>query len=429
MNHDEFIKRYKYDLRDKLGEGGFGDVFKAYDNYRDKAVAIKISKVPTEPMGIRLKKEVEMASRLPAHPNIAVYDECYTFALHNGEYDFGVLQYYEDGNLAQLLQKRVLSRDEIGSVLSQILSGLDFLHERQPGIIHRDLKPQNILMVRRANGEYVPKITDFGISKQVDSDKIIVSHSLTGIGTLSYSSPEQLQEKNIRRNTDLWSFGVIAYQAFRNELPFNTGEHASTSEAGRVELFRQINLARLPDGIDGIEEPWQGLIRRCLVADPESRIKSARECLDTLNSVTMKEQICPKCGTRVAEGLKFCVKCNQELSGKIIPEPKSEPKNTHAWLLALSPGIFFLLDVVVCLPELSTAFYTLVCLAFFLLFLFLDVKQSKEKGQDVSGGALAIGVLFLPIYLFRRARFSGEYKFLNVNLALIATATLLSLAI
>jgi len=280
MTHKDFIERFKFNkTTDKLGEGGFGKVFKAYDNDLDRWVAIKIAEVKhTE---LRLKKEVEMVKDLPVHRNVARYEECYTFDLADGEYDFGILQYYSKGNLLQLLKENELSQKQKTDILIQILAGLDFLH--QNGIIHRDLKPQNILMVRREDGTYIPKITDFGISKKLDINKSSVfNNSLVGAGTLAYSSPEQLNERNIRKNADIWSFGVIAFQVFTGELPFTTGSHASTSEAGRMELFRQINRGQLPDSSNKISETWRGLIERCLVVDPEERIRNCEDCVAIL---------------------------------------------------------------------------------------------------------------------------------------------------
>jgi len=281
ITEQEFDQRYTYKAAtDKLGEGGFGSVFKAYDNHRDRWVALKIAKVNPQYENIRLRKEVEMVAKLPSHPNIAYYEECYTFPQRDGEYDFGILQYYEEGNLMQLLKNNTLQLSQKISLLSQILDGIAFLHNN--GIIHRDLKPQNILIVRRGN-EYIPKITDFGISKQLDINKSsIFSNSIAGAGTLAYASPEQLGEREIRKNTDLWSFGVIAFQTLTGKLPFTTGEHASTSEAGRTELFRQINSGKLPKEIDAIPEPWQTLIQRCLVIDPAQRAKNTDAIKDIL---------------------------------------------------------------------------------------------------------------------------------------------------
>jgi len=282
MTPQEFQQRYTYNpTTDKLGEGGFGSVFKAYDNYRDRWVALKISKVNPQYESIRLRKEVEMVAKLPEHPNIAYYEECYTFPQMDGEYDFGILQYYEEGNLLQLMKRDELTTDKKYAILRQILSGIDFLHKN--GIIHRDMKPQNILIANR-RGEYVPKITDFGISKKLDINKSsIFSNSIAGAGTLAYASPEQLGDRTIRKNADLWSFGVIAFQLLTGKLPFTTGDHANTSEAGRHELFKQINSGVLPLAINQIAEPWQKVIKQCLIPDSNLRIQTTNDCFSILD--------------------------------------------------------------------------------------------------------------------------------------------------
>lgn len=281
MSEIDFKKRYSYNPKDdKLGEGGFGSVFKAYDNFRDRSVALKIAKVNPEFESVRLSKEVEMVTRLDIHPNIAYYEECYTFMQSDGEYDFGILQYYEEGNLLQVLRKGNLTSEQKYSILKQLLDGLQFLHNN--GIIHRDLKPQNILIVKRGD-EYIPKITDFGISKKLDIDKSsFFSNSLMGAGTLNYSSPEQLKSNKIKKNTDLWSFGIIAFQVLTNKLPFNTGDHVATSELGRQELIRQINNGIIDNSINNIVEPWQTIIRKCLVTDPNLRLTNAEACFALL---------------------------------------------------------------------------------------------------------------------------------------------------
>jgi serine/threonine protein phosphatase PrpC len=274
MTQQEFQKRYTYNpTTDKLGEGGFGSVFKAYDNHLDRWVALKISKVNLE--NARLRKEVEMARKLSFHPNIARYEDCYTFSYLDGEHDIGILRYYADGNFGQLLQHGVLTFVQKQSILLQILDGIEVLH--QNGIIHRDLKPMNIL-IEKQQDEYVPKITDFGISKQLDSNKSSVYlNSKFGWGTEAYSSPEQMNAGNITKNTDLWSFGVIAFETLTGQLPFNTGGYGSSSEAGRIELFRQIGSGRLPEITATIAEPWQTLIRHCLVLNTTERVKNGQE--------------------------------------------------------------------------------------------------------------------------------------------------------
>jgi uncharacterized protein (TIGR02145 family) len=180
--------------------------------------------------------------------------------------------------LQQLLTSYKLNDEQKDLLLRQILEGIAFLHSQ--GIIHRDIKPQNILIVTR-NGEYIPKITDFGISKKLDANKSSVfTNSLAGAGTLAYASPEQLFGKMIKKNTDLWSFGVIAYYVFLSRLPFNSGNANFTNEAGRIELFRQVIKGEIPELIKKINSPWKELIQKCLVTDNERRIRNTTDCLN-----------------------------------------------------------------------------------------------------------------------------------------------------
>jgi len=288
MNQEDFRKRYKYDpSTDRLGEGGFGEVFKTYDTFLDKWVAIKISKVRADFKEIRLKNEVDIVNQLPAHPNVARYEECYTFKTISGEHDFAILQYYESGNLLQVLKKYDLTLSQKYYLLSNLLEGIRFIHSQ--GIIHRDLKPQNVLIVCRDNN-YIPKITDFGISKRLNFAKTTqFSNSLIGAGTITYSSPEQLADNAIRKNTDLWSFGIIAFQVLTGETPFNSGSHSTSSELGRQEMMKQISSGKLPDSINRIPVPWKQIIEKCLIIDPNKRIKDTESCIDILKGVNPSE--------------------------------------------------------------------------------------------------------------------------------------------
>lgn len=288
MTQEDFQQRYRYETTsDRLGEGGFGEVFKAYDTFLDRWVAIKVSKIKADFPELRLRHEVELVNKLPAHPNIARYEECYTFHSLAGEYDFGILQYYELGNLLQLMKKQTLELRQKYYLLSSLLEGIRFIHSQN--IIHRDIKPQNILIVKR-DDNFIPKITDFGISKKLSSAKNTqYSNSLIGAGTIAYSSPEQLAEKTIRKNTDLWSFGVIAFHLFTGELPFNSGEHSTSSELGRQEILKQINLGKLPQTINSIPAPWKSVIEKCLMTDPLLRIKDAEECMLLLSGGKKQE--------------------------------------------------------------------------------------------------------------------------------------------
>lgn len=328
MTYQEFQKRYKYNpAKDNIGKGGFGTVFKAYDNYLDNYVAIKMSAVTDENDTTRLANEVKLANKLPTHPNIAHYEACYTFSTPVGVYDFGVLKYYEDGNLEELQKQNVLSEADKISILKQILNGIGFLHKNR--VVHRDLKPRNILIARR-EGKIIPKITDFGISKEFEEGhSTAFGNSMTGAGTLAYSSPEQLNDKVMHRNTDLWSYGVIAYQLFTGELPFNTGSFSATSPQGRVELFRQINSGELPEAINRVPAPWNGLIRKLLVVDPHKRLRNCAAVKEYLLSSGEDDVLNNHEEPDIIDNTNDDVVVDNIISEPVSDEPINAGRNSH----------------------------------------------------------------------------------------------------
>ena len=203
MTQEEFFKRYKYDVvDDRIGGGGFGTVYKAYDTTLHREVAIKVSEVKTvNGKTFSLRDEVEALTHVPEHPNIANYEKekLFTFKMPNGVFDYAVMQYYPDGNLSNAI-KQGLTAQQKEDIATQLLEGIAFLHQHK--VVHRDLKPGNILIVRDGD-RIIPIITDFGLSKAANmGDGSVFTNSIGG-GTPRYSSPEQLQGKPLRLNTDL----------------------------------------------------------------------------------------------------------------------------------------------------------------------------------------------------------------------------------
>jgi len=339
MTQEEFQRRYKYNPNaDCLGEGGFGKVYKAHDIHFDKFVAIKMAEVKRGLEQVRLSHEVELVNSLPNHINIAQYDTCLTFSTFTGEYDFGILKYFEHGNLQQLMSNKQLTYYQKDSMLKQILEGIIFLHSQ--AIIHRDLKPQNILIDTNKNGLYVPKIADFGISKKLDINKSSVfTNSLAGAGTLSFASPEQLTGQTIRKNADLWSFGVIACWMFTGKLPFNSGSLAATSEAGRIELYRQITAGDVTSIIAQLPADWRNLVKQCLVVDVEKRISSAGKCLDILSGKVRVEEIKDTNATKITQNQQNGnqkTNYEQTKAEEIKYKPvnkKQEPNYSAIWII------------------------------------------------------------------------------------------------
>lgn len=283
MTQQEFFKRYTYNpITDKLGGGAFGTVYKAYDNVLDKTVAIKIAEVKR--IGHKefsLLDEFDALKDLPLHPNIANYEEVHTFVQQNGVFDYAIIQYYPHGNLKTLAENVNLSKVEQEQIATQLLQGIQFLHENN--VIHRDLKPSNILIHKRGNGNYIPKIADFGLSKKADTDQSRFTNSFGG-GTIDFSSPEQLKGKPLKLNADLWSFGVIAYELFTGKKLVNS---SSKTSAGREnDVYQQILSEDITDKLEDprIPKDWQPILVKCLQQDVNERAQSARELLTELKS-------------------------------------------------------------------------------------------------------------------------------------------------
>jgi formylglycine-generating enzyme required for sulfatase activity len=281
MTQQEFFNRYHFDVEeDYIGGGGFGNVYKASDEILDRTVAIKVSAVQKDKENISLSKEVELAQNLPIHRNIVHYQTCYRFKMHNGIFDYGVLQYYPLGNLSQLIRNSQLTYSQKEDIANGILQGLHHLH--QNNIVHRDVKSSNVLISRSRSGQYIPKIADFGLSKEFnDSAKSYFSNSFAG-GSLLYVAPEQLKGGEIRKNVDLWSTGVMLFELFTGQVPFYPTKDDGT-ETARKEIIQQIEGAKIPAAINTIPKPWQTLIRKCLVVNSEVRLKDAEEVFAIIN--------------------------------------------------------------------------------------------------------------------------------------------------
>ena len=276
MTQEEFFKRYTFSTsRDRIGGGGFGTVYKAYDNVLHRDVAIKVSEVKTTADGRKtfsLKDEFEALSHVPKHPNIANYEEFYSYEMPNGIFDYAVMQYYPDGNLSHAI-KEGLTAEQKEDIATQLLEGIDFLHQHK--VVHRDLKPGNILIVRNGD-KIIPLITDFGLSKAADAgDRSVFSNSF-GAGTPRYSSPEQLQGQPLRLNTDLWSYGAILYELFTSEQLFSAGSGAANTAQADMEIYNKIVSGNV-GGLGKMPETWRRVAERCLVVDPTKRAKDAAE--------------------------------------------------------------------------------------------------------------------------------------------------------
>jgi serine/threonine protein kinase len=279
MNQKEFEQRYR--IEKNIGSGGFSEVFQAKERKTGKYVAIKKSQVKEEWKGFELMREYELANRLPHHDNIARYNACYRYDTGmGGVFDFAVLNFYEYGNLEQFLKRNTLSEDHKEQMVRGILEGLTFLHKRD--IIHRDFKAQNIL-INREHGVWVPKITDFGLSRASLTEDSV--HNSAIAMSYAYAAPEQLKGEKISKKVDIWAMGVLIYRIIAGELPFQVETVTDNRSAANAELTRQILAGKLPNKLKTLPQPYRSMIGRCLVHDTQLRLGDVEKLLSMLDSI------------------------------------------------------------------------------------------------------------------------------------------------
>jgi len=193
-----------------IGAGGMGEVWKARDTRLDRVVAIKFSK---SEFSERFEREARAVAALN-HPSICT--------LYDIGPDYLVMEFVDGTPL-----KGPLPTEEALRLAAQIADALDAAHRK--GIVHRDLKPANILVTRAG-----VKLLDFGLAKMqsgVTADQETMSMALTGkgeiLGTLNYMSPEQVQGKEADARSDIFSFGLVLYEALTGRSAFRAENPAS----------------------------------------------------------------------------------------------------------------------------------------------------------------------------------------------------------
>ncbi len=253
----------KYSVLRTLGRGGAGVVYECLDPDLDRSVAIKTLLPAEDAEGEehlrRFKSEAQALARL-AHQNIV---RIYDYDDRTEDYPFIVMEFVEGGSLRQLLDpEHPMPPARAVELVRQVLAGLAATH--RIGVIHRDIKPGNILM----RGDHA-LIADFGIARIADKRSTMVG---TVIGTAHYMAPEQLLGGDIDHRADIWSTGVLLYQALTGRQPFDGANALIIMDAIRNTNPRPPSEVS-PDG--GISGALDQVVLKSLAKRPDDRYPSA----------------------------------------------------------------------------------------------------------------------------------------------------------
>ncbi|HWA58552.1 MAG TPA: protein kinase, partial [Gemmatimonadales bacterium] len=257
----------EYELLEELGRGGMAIVYRARDKHLEREVAVKVlpfSLAFDAEFVERFTREARTAAQLE-HPNIiSIYRVGKT-----GRVIYFVMKYVRGGSLSKVMaERKKLAPPEIRKLLMEVGSALGYAHTR--GIVHRDIKPDNIMFDEF--GACV--VTDFGIAKAGTSSRL--TGTGMSIGTPHYMSPEQARAQAIDGRSDLYSLGVVAYQALVGEVPYD-GEDSFA--IGYKHIMEPIPVPLL-DTSD--ERRLFEVIKRLIQKDPLDRFQKAEDLLKVL---------------------------------------------------------------------------------------------------------------------------------------------------
>ncbi|HEX7244777.1 MAG TPA: serine/threonine-protein kinase [Solirubrobacterales bacterium] len=238
----------------RIGSGGFGTVYEAWDGRLERPVAVKAIEASGTRGSRRVLREAQAAARLN-HPGIVTLYEM-------GEQDGNALlvtELVEGSTLAELNREGALSDREIGEIGADLCEALDHAHDR--AVVHRDVKPQNVLVTE--DGEPRAKLMDFGVARLADGAALTAPGDV--VGTLAYMAPEQAEGHAAGPEADVYSLGLMLYECWAGENPNRRPTPAATARAigDRPRALRRLR----PD----LPRELTATIDACLEARPARR--------------------------------------------------------------------------------------------------------------------------------------------------------------
>lgn len=266
----------RYVIKEQLGEGGMGVVYRAQDEKLDRIVAVKVlagGVLSNEAARSRFQREAVALARLN-HPHIAAL---YDVGEQAGA-DYIVMECVPGQSLRTALQSGAFAAPEATRIALQIAEALEEAHEQ--GVIHRDLKPANVMTTPKGN----VKVLDFGVAKLLagTDDTQSISETTGLIGTPAYMSPEQVLGDNVDQRTDLWSLGALYYELLTGQPPFHGKSGMSVLHSVIADPFPPLRELRRD-----LPEEAERIVNKALQKDPARRYATAEEMAQDLSAYLM----------------------------------------------------------------------------------------------------------------------------------------------
>ncbi len=252
----------KYKVEKKIGKGGFGVVYRAFDQNLKRPVAIKLlNRIGVEEdFKKRFFREAESLAKMN-HPNIVTVYDCGEL----NQQPYLVMELVNGPALSDLIAKTSLTLAQLYSLSTQVCKAMAYAHDQ--GIIHRDLTLKNIMVIEDESDNAQVKILDFGLVKLLHDE--IQSTGQSMMGTPSYMSPEQILGGNIDGRADIFSYGIGLFRIVNGRFPFEA-EHPAAL------MYSIVNEDHI-DFNDDVPQDLRTVIQQCLAKDPRERYRDFTE--------------------------------------------------------------------------------------------------------------------------------------------------------
>jgi serine/threonine protein kinase len=271
----------RYQLLEKIGEGGMATVYKAYDTELKGPCAIKfvrMEKLESQKALHRFRLEAEVLAKLD-HPNIV---KNLAYGDHEGT-PYLVMDYVSGGTLKKRLGEPIPWKEAITLILP-LARALSYAHKQK--IIHRDIKPSNILIA----GDGRLLLSDFGVAKILELDETLdLTGTGVGVGTPEYMAPEQGRGERVDHRADIYALGVLLYELITGRKPFQ-------ADTPMAVIYKHINdpLPRPKQYINSLPDTMEMILFKALQKKPDYRFQDLDELIDDLENLLQDKKIAIK---------------------------------------------------------------------------------------------------------------------------------------